>query len=68
MISDRSVNMGSACISAKDFKRLEKKVDALIEMHSEDTKLTAREKKLVKEVKDDLKHKRYHKFKSLDEI
>ena len=52
------MGMGNAYVSAKDFKRLEKKVNAIFEAHSTDSKLTKEEKKLAREAKKDLKSKK----------
>lgn len=50
-----NVNMGNAYVSVKDFKKLERKVNSIIDIHTADSKLTKEEKKLAREAKRDLR-------------
>ena len=54
-------------VSVDDFKKLEKKVEHIIEFHSLDEELTTEEKKLVDEVKRDIKEKKSN-FSSVDDL
>lgn len=62
--------MGSAdaYASKKDLKKLEEKVERVLEMHELDDELTEAEKKLVKEVENDLRTNKKGAFISLDEL
>lgn len=48
---------GSGNVSMHDFRRLEEKVNRIIELHSADAELSAKEKKLVREAKKDIRKK-----------
>lgn len=62
--------MGSAdaYASKKDLKKLEEKVERILEMHELDDELTEAEEKLVKEVENDLRKNKKGAFYSLDEL
>jgi hypothetical protein len=50
--------MESAYVSIEEFKKLEDKVNRILEVHALDEKLTKEEKVLVDEVKRDVKEKK----------
>jgi len=58
---------GDAYVSVRDFKKLEQKVDLIMEAHASDRKLTKKEKSLVKEGKRDIKRKT-SRFVSLENL
>ncbi|MCX6768628.1 MAG: hypothetical protein NTY83_02195 [Candidatus Micrarchaeota archaeon] len=58
---------GDAYVSVRDFKKLEQKVDLIMEAHASDRKLTKKEKSLVKEGKKDIKRKT-GRFVSLEDL
>lgn len=59
--------MESAYVSIEEFKKLEDKVNRILEVHALDEKLTKEEKELVNEAKKDVKEKRTA-FVSIDNI
>lgn len=58
---------GDAYVSVRDFKKLEEKVDLIMEVHASDRKLTKKEKSLVKEGKKDIRRKT-GRFVSVEEL
>ena len=56
-----------AYVSKKEFKKLEKKVEYIIDMHKEDEELTAKEKEILKEAKKDAKGRK-KAFTPVDEL
>ncbi len=60
--------MEDAIVSVHDFKRLEKKVNRLLVIHQLDSFLTEEERKLISEVKDDIKNNRKENFASIDSL
>ena len=59
--------MESAYVSVEEFKKLEAKVNRILDAHALDEELTKEEKELVAEAKKDIKGKRAN-FVSADEI
>ncbi|MBD3210202.1 hypothetical protein GF318_02365 [Candidatus Micrarchaeota archaeon] len=59
--------MASAYVSVEEFKKLEAKVNHILEVHALDETLTEEEKELVKEAKKDVKEDKTN-FVSLDEL
>jgi len=59
--------MASVYVSIEEFKKLEAKVNHILEVHALDEKLTDEEKALVEEAKRDIKTKKAD-FVSLDEL
>jgi hypothetical protein len=51
------MTMGNAYVSIEKFKRLEAKVNRILDAHALDEKLTRKEQALVNEVKKDIKKK-----------
>jgi len=51
------MTMGNACVSVEKFKRLEAKVNRILDVHALDEKLTRKEQGLVNEAKKDIKKK-----------
>ena len=60
--------MASSYVTTQEFKRLEHKVKELTSLHEIDRVLTGEEKKLVNEVKEDLRNKRKENFISVEKI
>ncbi|MCX6768169.1 MAG: hypothetical protein NTY90_05605 [Candidatus Micrarchaeota archaeon] len=60
--------MENVYVTVQEFKKLENQVKALLEVHESDLVLSAREKKLVEEVKADLGHGRLKKFTNATEL
>ncbi len=58
--------MEMAYVSVKEFKKLEKKVNSMITARKPASKLTAKERKLVREAKSDIKKKQG--FSSVKEL
>lgn len=54
-------------VSVDDFKKLEKKVNHIIEVHTLDEELSTEEKQLVDEVKKDITEKKPN-FSSIDDL
>ena len=59
--------MESAYVSIEEFKKLEKKVNHIIEVHALDEELTKEERELVKKAKKDIKEKQ-KVFLSVEDI
>lgn len=59
--------MASAYVSIEEFKKLEAKVNHILEVHALDGELTKEEKELVEEAKRDIKENKSN-FVSLDEL
>lgn len=59
--------MEGAYVSVEEFKKLEAKVNRILDVHALDEELTKDEKGLIAEAKKDIKEKRAN-FVSLDEI
>ena len=57
-----------AYASKKDLKKLEEKVERVLEMHELDDELTEAEEKLVREVEKDLRTNKKGAFISLDKL
>jgi len=53
-------------VSVEEFKKLEAKVNRILEAHALDEKLTEEEKELVKEAKKDIKEKK--DFASVEDL
>jgi len=60
--------MENIYVTVQEFKKLESKVKALLEVHESDLTLNAREKKLVEEVETDLRHGRLKKFVKAEKL
>jgi hypothetical protein len=65
-ISKKVVIMDMGYVSAEEFKKLEAKVNRILEAHSLDEKLTDEEKRLVKEAKKGIREKK--DFVAVEEI
>lgn len=59
--------MESAYVSIEEFKKLEAKVNRILEAHALDENLTKEEMELVKEAKRDIKEKKAN-FASIDDL
>lgn len=66
-ISKKVVNMVMEYVSIEEFKKLEKKVNHILAVHALDEKLSKEEKKLVDEVKKDIKEDK-SAFVSVDDL
>lgn len=55
-------------VSIQDFKKLEEKVNKLLVVHELDSLLTAKEKLIMEETREDLKNKRKDKFIGIDQL